>query len=436
MPTLINALERLGIASGRQLAEQLDISQASFSRLFQAHRGRVVQIGRGRAARYALRENLARIETPVPVWRMSPEGQVYEFGALEALSGGRFLFRDEVFDDLPWMLWDMRPQGFMGRGFGRRETALGLPKDVRAWSSEDILVALTRRGEDGPGDLIIGRESLDRHLAASLGPVRFARDDYPRLATETVAGDLAGSSAGGEQPKFAVTLAINARGVVVKFSPPVQESAVARRWADLLISEHLALTTLRDHGQCAVESEWLDSGGRVMLETQRFDRTPTGRRAMVSGTALDLQFAGQGENWSRLGKALCRHKLISAADAETLVLRHTFGILIGNTDMHLGNISFFTDDYTRFTLAPVYDMLPMRWAPSATGEMVERRLEISGHSLDAHIFGPAARMAADFWTRAQRCEALEGRFAVIAGQALAELELTRRKMAPLFARSF
>jgi len=50
-----------------------------------------------------------------------------------------------------------------------------------------------------------------------------------------------------------------------------------------------------------------------------------------------------------------------------------FGRLIGNTDMHGGNLSLWVegDDLKgllrgRFTLAPVYDMLPMRWRPDAT----------------------------------------------------------------------
>ena len=35
--------------------------------------------------------------------------------------------------------------------------------------------------------------------------------------------------------------------------------------------------------------------------------------------------------------------------------------------MHLRNISFFIDEEDRFELAPVYDMLPMRYAPTAIG---------------------------------------------------------------------
>lgn len=58
-----------------------------------------------------------------------------------------------------------------------------------------------------------------------------------------------------------------------------------------------------------------------------------------------------------------------AAQARALL---TFGHLIGNTDMHSGNLSLRVTVADllqrrfsgRFTLAPVYDMLPMRWRPN------------------------------------------------------------------------
>lgn len=431
MPTLIEVLERLGIADRSQICTQLDISQPTFSRLFAAHRDRVVQLGRGRAVRYALRQRLRRVETPVPVWRVAPDGRVQPFGELEALNQGRFLLGDALYDDLPWMLWDLRPQGFIGRGFAHRDTELALPRDLAAWSSEDILVALTRRGEDCPGDLIVGREALERYLQSRVAPPPVSRDDYPRLIHAALHGDPAGSSAGGEQPKFAATLAADGGGVIVKFSPPIHTSAGAGRWADLLVCEHLASSVLREHGQPAALSELVEVDGRILLETRRFDRTPNGRRAMVSGLALDSQFAGVGADWARLAGALLRQKLLSAEDAGRLRLWQSFGRLIGNSDMHLGNVSFFTEDYACFALAPSYDMLPMRWAPTASGEVVERSPDFAGYSLDARGFGAAADMAEVFWCRVRACERLEGRWNETAAAALRELALVRKKMALL-----
>jgi hypothetical protein len=45
---------------------------------------------------------------------------------------------------------------------------------------------------------------------------------------------------------------------------------------------------------------------------------------------------------------------------------HAFGRLIGNSDMHQGNLGFHLADQGPLPLAPVYDMLPMSLAPSRT----------------------------------------------------------------------
>jgi len=432
MSSITDALERLGgIATRQQLAEQLSISQASFSRLFQASRDSVIAFGKGRAVRYALRRRLARVATPVPVWRIGADCHVNVLGELEALSAGRFLFQGQVYDDLPWLFWDMRPQGYLGRGFAHRETDLGLPGDLRNWSSEDILVALTRRGEDCPGDLLLGQESLDRYFLASFNlSSEFTRNDYPSLIEGLMQGELPASSAGGEQPKFATTLADDTY-VIVKFSPPVADSSSARRWGDLLVCEHLALNVLREHGQSSAESGLIEDGGRIMLETRRFDRTAVGRRALLSGSALDMEFAGVGENWSRLARILLREKRISAQDESTIRLWDSFGVLIGNSDRHLGNLSFFTEDYQQFTLAPAYDMLPMRWAPSAQGELVERKAELTASSLDPLTFPQAADMAEDFWGRVLNDGRLSGRMNSMAYSSLDAISQMRRQMAYL-----
>ncbi len=74
---------------------------------------------------------------------------------------------------------------------------------------------------------------------------------------------------------------------------------------------------------------------------------------------------------------LRERRLISVDDAQRIADPEAFGRLIGNTDMHYGNLSFFRQDPPAkafFRLAPVYDQLPMLYAPVA-GEIVERHLE-------------------------------------------------------------
>ncbi|MDQ8208272.1 HipA domain-containing protein [Coraliomargarita sp. SDUM461003] len=55
--------------------------------------------------------------------------------------------------------------------------------------------------------------------------------------------------------------------------------------------------------------------------------------------------------------------------------KKVLGELIANTDMHWGNLSFFLPEQSPYPLAPVYDMLPMRFRPSSTGEVIERTFE-------------------------------------------------------------
>ena len=56
----------------------------------------------------------------------------------------------------------------------------------------------------------------------------------------------------------------------------------------------------------------------------------------------------------------------SAAQARWL---DRFGAFIGNTDRHLGNLSYGFEGGRVGALAPVYDMLPMAYAPLGGGEL-------------------------------------------------------------------
>jgi len=59
-------------------------------------------------------------------------------------------------------------------------------------------------------------------------------------------------------------------------------------------------------------------------------------------------------------------KLEAAAGASLL---YAFGTLIGNADMHNGNLSFIGEHGRPYQLAPAYDMLPMGFAPRSGGAL-------------------------------------------------------------------
>lgn len=61
--------------------------------------------------------------------------------------------------------------------------------------------------------------------------------------------------------------------------------------------------------------------------------------------------------------------MITAEAAQGAQLLYAFGKLIGNTDMHNGNVSFMSEHGRPYELAPAYDMLPMAFAPTAGGQL-------------------------------------------------------------------
>jgi hypothetical protein len=194
------------------------------------------------------------------------------------------------------------------------------------------------RGEDCVGNLIVGDDSLNRFLERRPRP--HTRADYPLLATGALAGQP-GSSAGGEHPKFAVYS--EGRHVLVKFASG--DGAAADRWRDLLVCEHLALEVLREAGTLAIHSEWFDLDGNRYLETVRFDRVgEQGRRGVISLFAINGHYLDPAfDNWGGAGRHILEAPSLrmDAEHAERMVWLDTFGDLIGNTDRHFGNFSFF-----------------------------------------------------------------------------------------------
>jgi hypothetical protein len=232
--------------------------------------------------------------------------------------------------------------------------------------------------------------------------------EYVHLADGAMSHGWAGCSVAGEFPKFT---ALRRRGrqvqhVLVKFSGS-DNSPGTTRWSDLLVCEHLAATTLTRHlGLRASASRILQAGKRSFLEVDRFDRHGLlGRSGVVSCMAVDAAFFGlAGKGWAEAGQLLLARGLIGQQDADGLARLWHFGQLIANTDMHDANLAFEpepVDGRPGLKLAPVYDMLPMRYAPSRGVELPERshtpRLPLPAEEA-ARL--EAARAARAFWQAA------------------------------------
>lgn len=380
---LINQLIALlydGPIPAKKLRQLLGgISPATLSRLTKQAGAKIVCFGQARASAYARPRDLRGIGPQLPVYRIDEQGNAHPAGTLWVLCGGYWWkgsgWMARNYSSLPWFIHDLKPDGFVGRAFANCfGIDLGLPERLTAWRDDDILVALARRGDDTIGDVIIGEESLSRYMTASRLETQVTTPaDYPRLAEEALAGDPVGSSAGGEQPKFSVLTEREASHlrVLVKFSPLLSTPA-GRRWSDLLVCEHIALSIVREMGISAASTNIHIVGNRAFLEVERFDRCgKSGRKPVNSLTVVDAEFAGAGNSWNAAGQKLCTVKHISPEDAGNLARLDLFGSLIGNTDRHHGNISLIplNEERSRFKLAPVYDMLPMYYRPREGEEL-------------------------------------------------------------------
>lgn len=410
----------------------------------------LVTLGATRSTRYALRREIWMVGNRWPVYAIDEAGQARLWAELEALHerrwrirwagpppawAARFSDREGLWEGFPFFLGDARPQGFLGRTIATQiSRSLPVPEDPRRWSDDHTLIYLQAAGEDLPGSHLVGDECLRRALARtvfpepenwSAGDARESR--YPamaRLATST----LPGTSAGGEQPKFLTTVRETPEHflpVLVKFSPPV-EQAVGRRWADLLLCEFHAHEVLAENGLALPGARVIDAAGRRFLEIPRFDRVgASGRRGVVSLEALHAAaFASVARRgWPTAALELRQCGLIDAGTIATVRRLHAFGELIGNTDMHFGNLAFWLNDTLPFQVAPAYDMLPMLWAPGWHGEIAERTFSPAPPLPAAHEpWQEAMQWAADFWQRVATDSRLSAEFVMIADDVRRTLE--------------
>lgn len=440
----ISTLRSHGRLTGGELAKRLDVSRATLMRAVRAAGDAVVSLGNARRTTYAARRPLRGSWAPLPLYRVDQAGQPHEIArlhpthpagcAVEYLGDFGWPLDGEMaegwFGGLPYPVYDMRPQGFLGRQFAHRCAALlQVDANPERWSDDDVLHVLSLLGSDAPGDLILGEAACTRWLEeaqrARVGEWPDAIVDadlpvaYPRLATEAMAAGVAGSSAGGEFPKFPA-LRLSADGepchVLVKFSGN-DGSPGTTRWADLLVCEHLAGVVLREElGLTTARSRILQHDGRTFLEVERFDRHGAlGRSGMVSWLSLNAAlFGGASRPWTEAGRQLAECDWLSAEDAHAVERQWHFGLLIGNTDMHDGNLSFVPAagaGTARLAPTPVYDMLPMLYAPLRGVELPERRyappLPLPAHEA---AWRDAAHAALRYWQRAAADERISRDF--------------------------
>ncbi|MDX2013625.1 MAG: HipA domain-containing protein [Myxococcaceae bacterium] len=322
---------------------------------------------------------------PVPLFIVREDASVDELGlwhhearTLELVAKG-FPFlgpgRHVIEGTLPWLFWEMFPSGFLGARFRRAFPELRLT-DAR-WPTDagECLRALSQRGEDLPGNVLVGAETkgrFERDYLPALLAGRLKRDDVARVIDESLDANGPGtsSSVGGERPKVLLHDVGESRSeMLLKFTPPL-DTPLGIRWKNLLRFEALCGETLRHHGIAAVATrasfQFLPWAPRAGLLMRRYDRVPVGgRRGTATLWALATE-RGLGDAAApTVLHALHADGLVTAADAALVERVHRFSAAIGNTDAHLGNYGLLFDASGAAAVAPFFDISPMVFAPRA-----------------------------------------------------------------------
>lgn len=298
------------------------------------------------------------------------------------------------------------PQGYLAKVLARRHN-LPAPKD---WNSGHIVEATFLAGGDLTGGLMFGPDvaTIRRCCEAPEPDYQVgASDEIARLhelaATYDDGERATKSNVGGAKPKFLSTVTGEdgvAYQAIVKYSTP--GTPTFEEDSRQLVLEHACLESLRKQGVRAAPTRLIrdPATGQVFLEVRREDRdtAPNGRmvrKHWLSAGAL----AAVSEDPDRAPETLVgeqavahlkRAEALGASPGERLslgkdVTRYWSGIafshLVGNIDLHHGNVSlvqdgFHRDGSVRYRAAPFYDIEPyaMRGGMQAAPWLGDRTL--------------------------------------------------------------
>lgn len=408
--TVLSLLKEKGAMTSVDLQQAIKKSQPTVSRILSGIGVEIIVMGKGPRAQYAAPHPIGSDSPQQPIWLIDALGDAKKIGTLSYLMKNQIAIEaDGVVDffqaELPWYLTSQKAHGFLGRLLAQQIPLPNATSNPELWSLETVLVAALHL-HDAPGALRVGfGDKFNQRKMATI-----SSDEHCESAQSTsldeIAADIAkiqpaGSSAGGEQPKF-LGITDKNEHVLVKFSPP-RGTPFGDRWTDLLYAESICGEVLIRHGQSAAKSQVVRGKDRTYLISTRFDRIgKSGRKHVVPLGAAHTAFVpGAYANWASTCDNLARQGKLSADDAEAATFLLHFGRLIGNSDMHSGNLSLFARGNTlldiskgNFSLTPSYDMLPMRWKPDVSIGIQD----YDSFGVDDYISTKAVRAAAvDFW---------------------------------------
>jgi hypothetical protein len=384
-------------------------------------RAQILILGRGKNTRYALPNAVFTGQSQWPLYWVTADGEIHEFATVSCAQPNILhvygsAINAQTDGDFPWFLAPLALRGYLGRAGRSRLGAVAQQWDTHPeqWPFEQQIFAAQSGALEHAGAILWGDESVSA-WQTSIKQTPYLDDpaklpnNYDELAKSATIGPIAGSSADGEQPKFS-TRVVDAVGkvreVLVKFSPQ-RNTPFGDRWHDLLFSEAIASNVLRDFGFDVPDTRVLTSPNRTYLESARIDRAGAmGRRHLLPLKAVHSAFThGSQRHWADSVYKLAAQKRVAQTAIATTQTLFAFGRLIGNTDMHFGNLGLIVESPEliakgRFVLAPCYDMLPMRFKPEAHNDFGYTQFEAElSATLPDVVTNKAKAMAKEFWKR-------------------------------------
>jgi len=177
------------VLTSRQLQAATGLSQPAVSRQIRLMGDRVVKLPNGKNPKYALTRNAFGSDNKIPLFVVDAYGNntvaayirplLTRGYFVEICPGGSPLLLgvdgSGVFDDIPYYLHDLRPQGFVGRQIARElaERSSEFPTNPDRWNANHIGRYLLSNGEDLPGNFQFGETGL---LRIRRTPTRYTRD--------------------------------------------------------------------------------------------------------------------------------------------------------------------------------------------------------------------------------------------------------------------
>lgn len=323
-----------------------------------------------------------------------------------SLYGPQLPLRDEWFGPtgdlgMPGALRDGAPDGWGRRVILNRLTGShGRNADVTAldeltyllWSGSNRLGAIDFQTSPDDYQSRGDSASLDElHRAAQIVE---AGEPLPASLADALLG---GTTIGGARPKALIS--DGDEQWIAKFSTSSDTFSVVG-------AEAASIELARLAGLDVPDSRVVNSLGRDVLLTRRFDRPAGGRRLMV---VSGLTMLGLDETTARYGSYpelldVLREQGKHPGEAGTILFRRiAFNIAISNTDDHLRNHAALWDGQY-LELTPAYDLSPMnRSGETATqaiayGRDGQRESNFGGLLQHCHEYGlaiPAARSIID-----------------------------------------